>query len=112
MTETDPPRQNRFFVCVNRRFADQKPSCAQRGSLELIAQLQQFVDQRNIDVRLEPKVCLNLCQEGPAMRVIPGGDIFRMVTSDNLPTIADRLESVFGLKSENGPDLSMFYPGG
>tara|TARA_R110002110_G_scaffold184524_6_gene391277 strand:- start:3282 stop:3620 length:339 start_codon:yes stop_codon:yes gene_type:complete len=112
MTETAIPRQNRFFVCVNRRFADQKPSCAQRGSLELIARLQQLVDQRNIDVRLEPKVCLNLCQEGPAMRIIPGGDIFRMVTPENLPAIADKLEAVFGLKSADGPDLSMFYPGG
>ncbi|MEQ9198564.1 MAG: (2Fe-2S) ferredoxin domain-containing protein [Rhodospirillales bacterium] len=113
MTETEPPSPNRFFVCVNRRFADQKPSCAQRGSPDLIARLQQLVDQRNIDVRLEPKVCLNLCQEGPAMRIVPGGDIFRAVTPQDLTAIADRLEAVFGLKSsDDGPDFGSFYPGG
>jgi (2Fe-2S) ferredoxin len=102
-------RSKRFFVCVNRRFSDEKPSCAQRGSVELISRIEEGCVERSIDVVIERKVCLNLCMEGPAMRIVPGGRIFRQVSDSDIPEILDELEKEFGRKTAD--DAGMFWPG-
>jgi (2Fe-2S) ferredoxin len=101
----------RFFACVNRRFTHEKPSCAQRGSLELIDRLESILRERGIDCVIERKVCLNLCLQGAAMRIVPGGEIFTEVTEERLSGIADALEAEFGRKDGEGA-AAMFWPGG
>ena len=69
--------------------------------------------ERGIDCTIERKVCLNLCLKGPAMRVVPGGDIFTEVSEDRLTAIADALEAEFGRKDAGDGNMStMFWPGG
>ena len=113
MPVENDPAGKRFFACVNRRFTHEKPSCAQRGSLELIDLLESMLRERGIDCTIERKVCLNLCLKGPAMRVVPGGDIFTEVSEDRLTAIADALEAEFGRKDAGDGNMStMFWPGG
>ena len=72
-----------------------------------------MLGERGIDWAIERKVCLNLCLKGPAMRIVPGGEIFTEISEDRLAEIADALEAAFGRKDAGDGDMSsMFWPGG
>ena len=47
--------------------------------------------------------------KGPAMRIVPGGRIFRQVSDSDIPEILDELEKEFGRKTAG--DAGMFWPG-
>lgn len=93
-----------IVVCVNLRPAGFKPSCAAQGSVALADALEKGIAERRIDVTLERICCLGHCNQGPTMRLAPGGDFLLGVTEADLPSILERLEALCGYRSESPPD--------
>lgn len=96
-TGIDQPRGNivaiKLNVCINKR-ASGKPACGNRSSEALADQLENELAQAQIPVSINRVTCMNRCQDGPNMRIAPGGKFFRHVTSKDVTTIVDELQRV------------------
>ncbi len=77
-------RLPRLFICVNWR-GEEGSSCAARGSLELLAELERLSDGT---VEIKRQKCLGFCEYGPNIRR-DGTGIHCRVTKDNLAGILD-----------------------
>lgn len=97
-------RPKTLIVCVNRRYDSLKPSCAVRGSLDIIKAIEAGISRRGIDIAVERKCCLGQCERGPAMRVAPGGEFFLHVSQDDVERILERLETLCGTVEAVGPE--------
>jgi (2Fe-2S) ferredoxin len=65
-----------LFVCQNDRPAQGRPSCAARGSVEVLGALQRAIGRDSElwgRVAVTPCGCLGPCFEGPALVVYPEG---------------------------------------
>jgi len=63
----------KVIVCVNQRSNPGQPSCAARGGVELADLLEREIRQRNIAITLERFHCLGRCDDGPNLKLVPGG---------------------------------------
>ncbi len=61
-----------------------QPSCAVRGSRELMAETQRFVEQMNIDIAIETSVCMGRCQDGPTVKLAPRGEFIQDANAGNI----------------------------
>ena len=84
-------RPLRLVVCINERLGAGQKSCAGSGSRELIVQLKQLLEQASLDIPVVERECLGRCEEGPAMRIAPGGEFFTEVQSSDLDQVISRL---------------------
>ena len=66
---------NHFMVCVNRRIG--KPACAGAAIAEA---LETELRQRHLAIPVERAVCLGACDQGPNVRLAPGGRFYHQVT--------------------------------
>ncbi len=80
-----------LYVCVNRRWGGDRPSCAASGSEALATALEQRIQERGIACRLERSPCQGRCSTGPAMRVLPDLEIFLQVGPGDLEMVLDRV---------------------
>lgn len=74
-----------LMVCIKHRPTCEA-SCAQRGSLALVEQLEALIAQRKLPLRVHRFACLGLCELGPNVKVV-GGDLFHQVGAADLPAI-------------------------
>ena len=51
-----------------------------------------MIGERGLDIPVVRRECLGRCEEGPTMRIAPGGEFFTEIDEGDLPTICDRLE--------------------
>ncbi len=72
----DTPAPKTVYVCTNRRFGIDSPSCAMRGSEKTLDLLQQEMRKRGLSYPIEKFICLGQCTFGPAIRIAPGGEFF------------------------------------
>ncbi len=86
-------RPVRLVVCVNERLGAGQSSCVGRGNLDYIARMRQLIADAELDVGVVERVCLGRCEEGPVMRIAPGGDFFTEIDEHSLPRILTALES-------------------
>ena len=86
-----PNKPESLLVCINNRFDSGRPSCAFRGSLEILEALKQGIAQRKIDIKIEEICCLGHCSEGPTLRLAPRGKFFHETNLDMVPDILDEL---------------------
>ena len=84
------PRPELIVVCTNRRYGSQ-PSCAQRGSLELVAYLEAGLAARGLPQTVKRAVCLGHCAEGPTVRLAPGGRFLLAPSIRDLDVLLDSL---------------------
>ena len=63
------------MVCVNERFSG-RPSCAQRGGIQLADGMEKELSAQGLEVPVERILCFGRCNEGPVMRIAPGGAFF------------------------------------
>lgn len=94
MSNTGKPKT--LIVCVNRRFEFGKPSCAVRGSEEIATALEKGITERNIDIDIERICCLGHCEQGPTLRLAPGGAFFHEVSLGDVPDILSDLADKCG----------------
>ena len=91
MTSARPPR---LVVCVNQRLGAGQRSCAGSGSRDLIRQLESQLGELGLDVPIVERECLGRCEEGPAMRIAPGGEFFTEVEPADLAVVVERLRLI------------------
>ncbi len=96
--KTETPK---FAICVNRRFGSDRPSCGTRGSVKIADAIEAGVRDRKINVIVERIVCFGMCNVGPNMRLVPGGEFHKSVNLDQVDEILSSLEAECGLRSES-----------
>lgn len=96
-------RPTTLVICVNRRYATDRPSCATRGSEALADRLEKEVTGRNLDIEVERVCCFGLCRQGPNMRLYPGGPHYYEVGEDDLPAILQDIERSCGRRPAKDP---------
>ncbi|MBF0192994.1 MAG: (2Fe-2S) ferredoxin domain-containing protein [Magnetococcales bacterium] len=82
-----------LIACIKERFTG-KPSCAGRGSVEVIKLVEAEIKKRGWQVVVERVHCLGECAKGPNMRVAPGGSFYYGITEDKIPELMDSLASI------------------
>lgn len=96
-----PKKPTSLLVCTNNRPAGDKPSCGGSGSRDTLAAIAKGIQARKIDIEIEEIVCLGHCNDGPAMRLAPGGAFFHNTRLDDVPDILDDLERRCGKTKGN-----------
>ena len=73
-----------FMVCVNRRIG--KPACAGAAIADA---LEVELRQRQLAIPVERIVCLGACEQGPNVRLAPGGRFYHQVTVAGIAELVD-----------------------
>ena len=79
-------------MCTNYRANPNNPSCAARGSKEVMAVLLQELKQKNLPITVEESPCLGFCEIGPNLRLMPNGEFFHGVSDKKLSAIIKTTE--------------------
>ena len=77
----------KILICTNFRANPNNPSCAARGSKEVMAALLQELKQKNLLITVEETPCLGFCEVGPNLRLMPNGEFFHGVSDKQLSAI-------------------------
>ncbi|MBF0470503.1 MAG: (2Fe-2S) ferredoxin domain-containing protein [Gammaproteobacteria bacterium] len=86
-----------LLVCIHQRSSN--ASCGGRGSEQLLPQLNLALDKAKLKVRIEPIHCFGRCQQGPIVRIAPGGAFFSEVTPESIPQIITELRQAIAAAS-------------
>lgn len=73
--------QKKLLVCTNYRANPNNPSCAVRGSKEILTALTHQLQRENVPIEIEEIQCMGYCNVGPNVRLIPNGEIFHDVSA-------------------------------
>ncbi|MEQ1598159.1 MAG: (2Fe-2S) ferredoxin domain-containing protein [Methylotenera sp.] len=73
--------QKKLLVCTNYRANPNNPSCAARGSKEILTALTHQLQRENVPIEIEEIQCMGYCNVGPNVRLIPNGEIFHDVSA-------------------------------
>ena len=77
----------KILICTNFRANPNNPSCAARGSKQVLAALTHALVEKNIPITIEESPCLGFCEIGPNLRLLPGGEFFHGVSDKDLSAI-------------------------
>lgn len=83
----------KIIVCVNARSNPNQPSCAMRGSRELLALLTAEIARRELPIQIEEFCCLGLCAHGPNIKLAPDGPTLNHLSVDALPELLREIEA-------------------
>ncbi|MDY6991477.1 MAG: (2Fe-2S) ferredoxin domain-containing protein [Pseudomonadota bacterium] len=81
------------IICVNYRRNPWLPSCGARGSLEIAQALELEIKAHGIAAQVERIHCFGECEQGPNVRIMPGGAFFRHVRLEDVADILAILAS-------------------
>jgi NADH:ubiquinone oxidoreductase subunit E len=82
--QTKPAAFQHIMVCINSRPASGQPSCARRGSEALAEHIEAQIQALDLDLTLQRTICFGHCQEGPTVRLAPGGPFLQFA---DVPTV-------------------------
>lgn len=80
------------FICTSCRInGTQKGFCYQKGSVDLVQEFMQEIEDREIsgEVVLNNTGCFGICDKGPIVVVYPEGVWYGNVTADDVERIFD-----------------------
>ena len=86
------PTPVRLVVCVNEKFGTGQKSCVGSGNLAYITSIRQLIEDHGLDVPIIERECLSKCEQGPVMRIAPGGKFFTEVDQNALTAIVEELK--------------------
>ena len=84
----------RLIVCTNKRLGAGQRSCVDSGNLNFIADIEVLLQQAGLNVAIVRQECLGKCEQGPVMRIAPGGIFFTEINANTLPEIVDEIKSM------------------
>lgn len=90
----------RLVVCVNKRLGTGQRSCVDSGNLDYIAEIEVLIEQASLDVAIVKRECLGKCEQGPVMRIAPGGRFFTEINQTTLPDIVSEIRRLVAERSE------------
>ena len=82
----------RLVACINKRFGTGKRSCVDSGNLDYIAEIETLIKQAGLDIAIIKRECLGKCDQGPVMRIAPGGRFFTEINQTSLPVIVSEIK--------------------
>jgi len=88
------PSPVRLVVCVNERLGTGQKSCVGSGNLDYIASIRQLIEDNGLDVPIIERECLGKCEQGPIMRIAPGGKFFTEINQSSLIEIVEELKAM------------------
>ena len=83
----------RLVVCINRRLGTGQRSCVGSGNLEYIAEVKRLIELAGFDVPVVERECLGKCEQGPVMRIAPGGQFYTEISQDSLVLAGQKLDA-------------------
>ena len=83
----NPAVPKKALVCVHQRLTEAKASCGGRGGERIAEQLEEALAREQLDFPVERFICFGQCEEGPNIRLAPGGRFFSRVSPEALPDI-------------------------
>lgn len=89
----------RLVVCVNERLGTGQRSCVGSGNLNHIAEIRRMIESLQLNVPVIERACLGKCQQGPVMRIAPGGRFFTDLDSGKLNEVVRELRRVLDISS-------------
>ncbi len=92
------PFKKIIFVCTNCRDSGERVCCSERGSIELHADLKQWVKDQNLrhHIRVCKSGCMDRCEEGPNMLVMPDNVWISDLDADAVAAFKAELLAEFG----------------
>ena len=94
-------RPVRLIVCINQRLGTGQRSCVGSGNLGYIRQIRELIQASGLGVAVVERECLGKCEEGPVMRIAPGGRFFTEIDESTLPQIIDELKAFIQTQPDN-----------
>lgn len=91
----------RLVVCINRRLGTGQRSCVGSGNLEYIAEIRRMIEHANLDVPVIERECLGKCEQGPVMRIAPGGRFYTEISQDSLTEIVAEIQRMLDQQKES-----------
>ena len=86
----------KILVCTNFRANPNHPSCAARGSKQLLTELTIQIQQNSLAINIEESLCLGFCQVGPNVRLVPNGPFFHAVSTEKLDDLIEAAKKFSG----------------
>lgn len=93
-------RERYVWVCGNRRpDGNPKGSCAQKGSESLRDQLKIACNGAGLQstVRVMSSSCIDLCEHGIALAVLPDDALLGSITETDIPALVEGLKTAGGV---------------
>ena len=84
-----------IVICINRRYGVGSASCAERGSVELADELERLLEEAGLVIPVQRIRCLGHCEQGPNLRIAPGGRFFHGVKRGDLPRIIAEIKGQY-----------------
>lgn len=101
-----------ILVCRNLRPGGGQPSCQNRGSLELADEIEKLLHQRSWNARLTRVVCMGKCNQGPTVKVAPGGQFYLGYNVNDASRLLDQIMEDHGGTLEDVPETEDLPPPG
>ena len=83
----------RLIVCINERLGTGQRSCVGSGNINYIQEIRELLQLEGLNVPIVERECLGKCEQGPVMRIAPGGKFFTEIDNMVLPLIVEELKS-------------------
>ncbi len=84
----------RLVVCVNERLGTGQKSCVGSGNLDYITSIRQLIEDHGLNVPIIERECLGKCEQGPIMRIAPGGKFFTDIDQQSLMIVINELKAM------------------
>jgi (2Fe-2S) ferredoxin len=95
-------RPARLIACVNQRLGTGQRSCVGSGSLDLISKIESMLVEEGLEIAIVRRECLGRCEQGPVMRIAPGGRFFTEIDETALAAIIEELKTFGGTGNGSG----------
>ncbi len=82
----------RLVACINERLGSGQRSCIGSGNLKYIGKIKSMIEAEGLKIPVIERVCLGKCEQGPVMRIAPGGEFFTEINETSLRDIIDELK--------------------
>ena len=90
----DPGYDRHMFICGHERPPNaSRPSCKNRGSLELLPRIKQAVREEGLtSIRVQKSGCLDFCENGIACVIYPEGTWYQLSNEMDITSIIQHLK--------------------
>lgn len=85
------PGPVRLVACINQRLGSGQRSCVGSGNLDYIRRIEALIAEQGLEVEIVKRECLGKCEQGPVMRIAPGGRFFTEIDERSLAHIMTEL---------------------
>jgi (2Fe-2S) ferredoxin len=91
---TAPGYERHMFICGHERSPEAaRPSCKNRGSLDLLPRIKQAIREEGLSsIRVQKSGCLDFCENGIACVVYPEGTWYQLSSEMDIASIIKHLK--------------------